>query len=93
MIIASWGGQVPEDPGGAELADLLDGVAATLHDATRSDIRAELAVAVSHLRAADRLGGLLPAVTLWHLRQALQRAASLPDSREPVTAPARSASA
>lgn len=85
--VTSQGGQVPEDPGVAELADLLDGVAATLHDATRSGTRAELAIAVSHLRAADRLGGLLPAVTLWHLRQALQRAATLPHPREPTTAP------
>jgi len=77
------GAQVPEDPGVVELADLLDGAAAPLHDTTCSGARAELAVAVGHLRAADRLGGLLPAVTLWHLRRALQRAAALPDSREP----------
>ncbi|MGP3638212.1 hypothetical protein ACTU45_33685 [Streptomyces sp. 24-1644] len=85
--VTRWGGQVPEDPGVAELADILDGVAPTLNDATRSDTRAELALAAGHLRAADRLGGLLPAVTLWHLRQALQRAATFPDSREPTTAP------
>ncbi|MGW0669879.1 hypothetical protein [Streptomyces sp. NPDC002746] len=84
--VTGWGGQVPEDPGVAELADLLDTAAANLHDATRSGIRAELALAVGHLRAADRLGGLLPAVRLWHLRQALQRAATLPDSREPTSA-------
>ncbi|MEU5288519.1 hypothetical protein AB0G97_31585 [Streptomyces sp. NPDC020755] len=81
------GGQVPEDPGVAELADLLDGAAATLHGAIRSGARAELTVAVAHLRAADRLGGLLPAVTLWHLRQALQRSAPLPNPGEPATAP------
>ncbi|CAM5671303.1 hypothetical protein [Streptomyces atroolivaceus] len=84
--VTGWGGQVPEDSGVAELADLLDGAAANLHDVTRSGTRAELALAVGHLRAADRLGGLLPAVTLWHLRQALQRAATLPDSGEPTIA-------
>ncbi|MFE9782260.1 hypothetical protein ACFYPA_29450 [Streptomyces sp. NPDC005775] len=78
------GAQVPEDPGVVELADLLDGAAAPLQDTTRSAARAELAVAVGHLRAADRLGGLLPTVTLWHLRRALQRAAALPDPREPA---------
>ncbi|EGE39506.1 hypothetical protein SACT1_0088 [Streptomyces sp. ACT-1] len=85
--VTRWGGQVPDDPGVAELADLLDGAAATLHSTDRSDDRDELILAVAHLRAADRLGGLLPAVTLWHLRQALQRSAPLPDPGEPATAP------
>ncbi|MGA6172512.1 hypothetical protein ACPEIF_19965 [Streptomyces sp. NPDC012600] len=85
--VTDWGGQVPEDPGVAELADLLDSAAATLHSTTRSDDRNELALAVAHLRAADQLGGLLPAVTLWHLRQALQRSAPLPNPGEPATAP------
>nr|WSS66818.1 hypothetical protein OG491_00065 [Streptomyces sp. NBC_01175]WSS73286.1 hypothetical protein OG491_35855 [Streptomyces sp. NBC_01175] len=85
--VTGWGGQVPEDPGVTELADLLDTAAANLHDATRSGTRAELAVAVDHLRAAHRLGGLLPAVTLWHLRQALQRTFTLPDPGEPAIVP------
>ncbi|WP_206312862.1 hypothetical protein [Streptomyces sp. 196(2019)] len=81
--VTDWGGQVPEDPGVAELAVLLEDVAARLHTIT-SSTRAELAGAVSHLRAADRLGGLLPAVTLWHLGQALQQAATLPGIQEPT---------
>ncbi|MFJ4609501.1 hypothetical protein [Streptomyces griseus] len=84
--VTDWGGQVPEDPGVAELADLLEDAAATLRTIT-SSTRAELAGAVGHLRAADRLGGLLPAVTLWHLRQALQRSAPLPDPGGPATVP------
>nr|WP_239085440.1 hypothetical protein [Streptomyces halstedii] len=85
--VVRWGDQVPEDPGVAELADLLDGAAESPHDAPRSGARTELAVAVAHLRAADRLGGLLPAVTLWHLSQALQRAATLPEPAERTAAP------
>ncbi|WP_202419529.1 hypothetical protein [Streptomyces sp. YIM 132580] len=84
--VTDWGGQVPEDPGVAELAVLLEDVAACPHTIT-SSTRAELAGAVGHLRAADRLGGLLPAVTLWHLGQALQRAATLPGIQDPTTAP------
>lgn len=84
--VTDWGGQVPEDPGVAELAVLLEDAAANLHTIT-SSTRAELAGAVGHLRAADRLGGLLPAVTLWHLRQALQRAATLPGIQDPTTVP------
>ncbi|MFJ3575910.1 hypothetical protein [Streptomyces rubiginosohelvolus] len=80
--VSDWGGQVPEDPGVAELAGLLDDAAANLRDVISSCTQAELAVAVGHLRAADRLGGLLPAVTLWHLRQACQRSATTP--REPA---------
>ncbi|MFI5740952.1 hypothetical protein ACIA9I_21600 [Streptomyces anulatus] len=86
LAVTRWGGQVPEDPGVAELADLLEDAAATLHGTTRSDALTELGFTVAHLRAADRLGGLLPAVTLWHLRQALQRAATLPGAAEPTTA-------
>ncbi|MFC8863251.1 hypothetical protein BCL80_11559 [Streptomyces avidinii] len=84
--VTDWGGQVPEDPGVAELAVLLEDAAANLHTIT-SFTRTELAGAVAHLRAADRLGGLLPAVTLWHLGQALRRAAPLPGTAEPTTAP------
>ncbi|MFF3787186.1 hypothetical protein [Streptomyces sp. NPDC001933] len=70
---ARWGGVVPDDPGIAELADLLEQAAGTFHDETASRAKAELVSGVAHLRAADRLGGLLPAVTLWHLNQTLQR--------------------
>ncbi|MFE7049862.1 hypothetical protein ACFVAM_16040 [Streptomyces californicus] len=83
--VTDWGGQVPEDPGVAELVGLLGDAAANHH--VTSSTRSELAGAVGHLRAADRLGGLLPAVTLWHLGQALQRAATLPGAQEPTTAP------
>ncbi|GAA5608198.1 hypothetical protein [Streptomyces griseus] len=85
--VTDWGGQVPEDPGVAELADLLEDAAATLRTIS-SSTRAELAGAVGHLRAADRLGGLLPAVTLWHLRQALQRSAPsrIPEDLPPYPA-------
>lgn len=86
-VVARWGGQVPEDPGVAELADLLEDAAAALRAPTRTNAGAELTSAVTHLRAADRLGGLLPAVTLWHLRQALQRAAAFSESAEPFTRP------
>lgn len=89
--VTDWGGRVPEDPGVAELAVLLEDAAANLHHVTSSSTRAELAGAVGHLRAADRLGGLLPAVTLWHLGQALQRAATLPGAQEPTTATGESA--
>ena len=54
--VTSWGGQVPEDPGVTELADLLDGAAANLHDTTRPGTRAELALAATHLRAARPVG-------------------------------------
>lgn len=71
--VAQWGGTVPEDPGIAELADLLEETAGTFRDQTGAP-KTELLAAVNHLRDADRLGGLLPAVTLWHLRRALQQA-------------------
>ncbi|MFI8817951.1 MULTISPECIES: hypothetical protein [unclassified Streptomyces] len=72
--VVRWGGQVPEDPGIAELADLLEKTAGglALPDAVRCGPQAELARAVDHLRAAARLGGLLPAVTLWHLHSAVR---------------------
>ncbi|MFJ3402322.1 hypothetical protein ACIPM5_35660 [Streptomyces microflavus] len=89
--MTDWGGRVPEDPGVAEVAVLLEDAAANLHHVTSSSTRAELAGAVGHLSAADRFGGLLPAVTLWHLGQALQRAATLPGAQEPATATGESA--
>ncbi|WP_331762155.1 hypothetical protein [Streptomyces anulatus] len=72
---ARWGGQVPEDPGITELADLLE-AAARVPDRPGGPghtTRALLAGAVEDLRAAARLGGLLPAVTLWHLQRAIDQ--------------------
>ncbi|MEV7296819.1 hypothetical protein AB0N79_35160 [Streptomyces microflavus] len=70
-----WGGHVPEDPGITELADLLE-AAARVPDRPGGPgltTRALLAGAVEDLRAAARLGGLLPAVTLWHLQRAIDQ--------------------
>ncbi|MEU7738489.1 hypothetical protein AB0B51_36575, partial [Streptomyces griseus] len=36
-------------------------------------VKALLDTAVENLRAAARLGGLLPAVTLWHLQRAIDQ--------------------
>ncbi|MEU9927316.1 hypothetical protein [Streptomyces anulatus] len=78
---ARWGGQVPEDPGITELADLLE-AATNVPDRPGNPgdpggpghtTRALLAGAVEDLRAAARLGGLLPAVTLWHLQRAIDQ--------------------
>ncbi|MGW1437600.1 hypothetical protein ACWD7M_20435 [Streptomyces griseus] len=84
-----WGGHVPEDPGITELADLLETAAADTpappgdpggdpgHTARPGDpghtAKALLAGAVENLRAAARLGGHLPAVTLWHLQRAIDQ--------------------
>ncbi|MFF8472008.1 hypothetical protein [Streptomyces griseus] len=82
---ARWGGQVPEDPGITELADLLETAAADVparpgdpgHTARPDDpghaAKVLLAGAVENLRAAARLGGHLPAVTLWHLQRAIDQ--------------------
>ncbi|MFI1576837.1 hypothetical protein ACH4VQ_39350 [Streptomyces anulatus] len=73
---ARWGGQVPEDPGITELADLLEAAATNALDRPGGPghtTRALLAGAVEDLRAAARLGGLLPAVTLWHLQRAIDQ--------------------
>lgn len=71
---AKWGCAVPDDPGIAELADQLAQVADHVpHDlVNRGEVAAALEAAVEHLQAAARLGGLLPVVTLHHLRVALQ---------------------
>ncbi|MEV6477714.1 hypothetical protein [Streptomyces sp. NPDC051657] len=82
---ARWGGHVPDDPGITELADLLETAANNTPDRPdRPDrpggpgtpghtARTLLAGAVEDLRAAARLGGLLPAVTLWHLQRAIDQ--------------------
>jgi hypothetical protein len=75
--IKRWGADVPEDPGAGELAELLNELA----DQLRNDQRDErlrsaagpLAEAAAALGAVSRLGGLLPAVTLWHLRTAVEK--------------------
>ncbi|MFI9019677.1 hypothetical protein ACIGZI_37295 [Streptomyces griseus] len=74
-----WGGHVPDDPGITELADLLETAAADTPapPARPGDpghaAKALLAGAVENLRAAARLGGHLPAVTLWHLQRAIDQ--------------------
>ncbi|MFI5654878.1 hypothetical protein ACIA71_27070 [Streptomyces anulatus] len=73
---ARWGGHVPDDPGITELADLLETAANAAPDRPGGPghtARALLAGAVEDLRAAARLGGLLPAVTLWHLQRAIDQ--------------------
>ncbi|MEV6477586.1 hypothetical protein [Streptomyces sp. NPDC051657] len=70
-----WGGHVPEDSGITELADLLETAAnhADRPGNPGNTSRALLAGAVEDLRAATRLGGLLPAVTFWHLQRAIDQ--------------------
>ncbi|MFD3643685.1 hypothetical protein [Streptomyces griseus] len=71
-----WGGHVPDDPGITELADLLETAAADTPAPTGDPghtARTLLAGAVENLRAAARLGGHLPAVTLWHLQRAIDQ--------------------
>ncbi|MFJ5050398.1 hypothetical protein [Streptomyces sp. NPDC088719] len=76
---ARWGGHVPEDPGITELADLLETAATNAPDhpdhpgTPGHTAKTLLAGAVENLRAAARLGGLLPAVTLWHLQRAIDQ--------------------
>ncbi|MFD7924011.1 hypothetical protein ACFV3R_33000 [Streptomyces sp. NPDC059740] len=74
-----WGADVPEDPGAGELAQLLDEVVERLRGGRsneESQSAAELLVqAAEALRAVARLGSLLPAISLWHLRTALRHEA------------------
>ncbi|MGW1159311.1 hypothetical protein ACWD48_14015 [Streptomyces sp. NPDC002519] len=74
-----WGADVPEDPGAGELAQLLDEIVERLHgdrSNEQSQAAAELLVqAAEALRAVARLGSLLPAISLWHLRTALRQEA------------------
>ncbi|MFI1189689.1 hypothetical protein [Streptomyces californicus] len=72
-----WGCDVPEDPGAGELAELLEGLVGQLR-ADQLDERARsaaeaIAKVAEALGAVSRLGGLLPAVSLWHLRAAMER--------------------
>ena len=74
-----WGADVPEDPGAGELAQLLEEIVERLHrdrSNEQSQAAAELLVqAAEALRAVARLGSLLPAISLWHLRTALRQEA------------------
>ncbi len=74
-----WGAEVPEDPGAGELAQLLDeNVERLSGDRSTEQARSAaelLAQAAEALRAVARLGGLLPAISLWHLRTALRQEA------------------
>ncbi|MFF8535801.1 hypothetical protein ACF07B_28270 [Streptomyces sp. NPDC015532] len=74
-----WGAEVPEDPGAGELAQLLDEIVERLSgDRSTEQARSAaelLAQAAEALRAVARLGGLLPAISLWHLRTALRQEA------------------
>lgn len=89
-----WGAEVPEDPGAGELAELLDELADCLRgDRTSEKSQAaaiRLAQAAEALRAVARLGSLLPAISLWHLRTALQQEADargqLASERDPQPA-------
>ncbi|GAA5606856.1 MULTISPECIES: hypothetical protein [Streptomyces] len=91
---ARWGGHVPDDPGITELADLLETAANAPDRSGNPDhpggpghtARALLAGAVENLRAAARLGGLLPAITLWHLQRAIDQEHT---AHQQHTAPAR----
>ncbi|MFI1530718.1 hypothetical protein [Streptomyces griseus] len=72
-----WGCDVPEDPGAGELAELLERLVGRLR-ADQLDERARsaaeaIAKVAEALGAVARLGGLLPAVSLWHLRAAMER--------------------
>ncbi len=74
-----WGAEAPEDPGAGELAQLLDEIVERLTgDRSTKQARSTaklLAQAAEAMRAVARLGGLLPAISLWHLRTALRHEA------------------
>ncbi|MCG7523982.1 hypothetical protein MHW47_05940 [Streptomyces sp. OfavH-34-F] len=72
-----WGCDVPEDPGAGELAELVQELVGRLR-ADQLDERSlsaarEMAKVAAALGAVSRLGGLLPAVSLWHLRAAVEK--------------------
>ncbi|MFD7861471.1 hypothetical protein [Streptomyces sp. NPDC059783] len=70
---AAWGCEVLDDPGVGELADQLADVAGRLPEGlpARAEAAVALGRAVERLRAAARLGGVLPLIGLHHLRLAL----------------------
>ncbi|MEV6421655.1 hypothetical protein [Streptomyces sp. NPDC051662] len=72
-----WGCDVPEDPGASELAELVDELAGRLRADQRDERSRSAAEAIAEvaeaLGAASRLGRLLPAVSLWHLRAAVEK--------------------
>ncbi|MCX4791918.1 hypothetical protein OG369_39355 [Streptomyces sp. NBC_01221] len=74
-----WGADVPDDPGVGELAQLLDEIVERLRgnqgDERSRKAAGPLAEVAEALRAVARLGTLLPVVSLWHLRTALQQEA------------------
>jgi hypothetical protein len=87
--VAKWDLEVPDDPGVTELADLLSEAAANLPEDFdgRSAATAHRTVAVEHLRAAARLGGLLPVVACAHLRLALHQKRSAHLAPDPDGSP------
>lgn len=89
-VAAKWGCDVPDDPGITELADQLAHVAGDLPEdfVAGAEAATRLEAAVEHLRAAARLGGLLPAVVLHHLRLALQCERSARQDRDRTGVPA-----
>ncbi|MER6116203.1 hypothetical protein [Streptomyces sp. NPDC001743] len=72
-----WGCDVPDDPGTSELAALLDELVERLcadrRDERLREAAADLAEVAEALGAASRLGGLLPVISLWHLRTAVEK--------------------
>ncbi|WP_158824646.1 hypothetical protein [Streptomyces sp. NRRL F-5527] len=93
--VRRWGADVPEDPGAGELAELLDEIVGGLRgdrNNEQSQSAAELlAQAAEALRAVARLGSLLPAISLWHLRTALRQEAvargQIAEQRDPQPVP------
>jgi hypothetical protein len=77
--VRRWGADAPEDPGAGELAELLDEIVVRLHGDRNNEHSQSaaglLAQAAEALRSVARLGNLLPAISLWHLRTALQQEA------------------
>jgi len=72
-----WGCDVPEDPGVSELAGLVDELVERLRTDRRDErlrsAAVDLAEVAEALGAVSRLGGLLPVISLWHLRTAVEK--------------------
>lgn len=72
-----WGCDVLEDPGASELVEPVDELVGRLRadqEDERSRSAAEpMAEVAEALGAVSRLGRLLPAVSLWHLRAAVEK--------------------